>query len=165
MGVNKMDAEHCGATLVYGYNTPSEMSMVEDDITHLHGIASKAKKKLYVIGGVHGYDPSGVPTGQTAVEKLDEGAALDEGEADVVVLGGRKVSSFALQDQAVKRLNRSINFTYKSIGKWTTNGSDVKPDKLVELVQTIKRLDESGDWYVLLTWCFSRTWAMSTGIK
>ncbi len=160
-----MNAVLCGSTLVYGYNTPSEMAMVEEDITHLHGIASKAKKKLYVFGGVHGYDPSGVPTGQTAVEKLDEGAALDASEADVVVLRGKKVSSFALQDLAVKRLNRSVNFTYQSIGKWTTNGSDVKPEKLVELVQTIKRLNESGDWYVLLTWCFSRTWAMASGIN
>ena len=160
-----MHALACGSTLVYGYDTPSEMSMVEEDVTHLHGIASKARKKLYLIGGVHGYDPTGIPVGQRTVEKLDEGAALDVGEADVVQLGGKKISSFALQDQAVKRLNRSINFTYLSIGKWTTNGSDVKPEKLVELVETIKRLNSSGDWYVLLTWCFSRTWAMASGIK
>lgn len=56
-----------------------------------------------------------------------------------------------------------INFVYWNIAKFTTNGSDVSADKQKEIAAKIKDYLDGG-YYVLLSWCWSRTWAEKMGL-
>lgn len=146
-GNQTASALHASATKknphLYGYTTYTSQDENDPDIKDLFSQAAKDKaSKLVVLGGLHGYENTGEPTGQSRSEK--------------------KACSFSLGDQANKRFS-GINFTYANLAKYTTAGSDVTPDKQKEIAKTIKGYLDGG-WYVLLSWCWSRTWAESMGL-
>lgn len=141
---------------VYGYDAATDKQEVEHDARLLFKQAVP-KRKLILIGGTHGYDPSGIPVRQTQAERT--GNAV--GAADAVVVAGTAVSSFALEDHDIRSMNRTINFTYKNIAKLCGSNGEIDPTKTNALVQSIRNYDFSGDWLILLTWCFSVNWARS----
>jgi hypothetical protein len=145
---------------LYAYNNETDQDENKLDATELFRLATKSRptKKLLIMGGLHGLDPSGVPSGQEPDERDDVRA----GEMSVSV-GGSKVTTFALNDIDMKRFT-GINFTYKNLGKYTTKGSDMTAEKQAEIVKLLKQYHASGDYYILLAWCFSRTWALANGL-
>lgn len=145
---------------VFGYDDETDQTENNADVKDLYRQAttSKPPKKLFVLGGLHGLDPSGVPSGQEPNEKT----TIDPGEA-TVTLGGVKVTTFALNDIAMKK-ETGINFVYKNIGIYATKGSDVTPQKQKEILDLIKQYRDSGNYIVLMSWCFSRTWGNSNNL-
>ncbi len=124
---------------LYGYDRETYQDENNEDIKNLYSITAKDKaSKLLVIGGLHGYENTGEPTGQEASEK--------------------KVCSFSMGDQDNKSVGTGINFVYKNIAKYTTDGSDVTKEKQKEIATLIERY-LNGGYYVLLSWCYSRVWA------
>jgi hypothetical protein len=145
---------------LYGYNNITDQNENKADATDLYKLATKSRptRKLLLMGGLHGLDPTGVPSGQEPAEKT----ALYAGSLDVAV-GGSKVTTFALNDIEMKRFT-GINFTYKNLGKYTTRGSDMTAEKQAEVIELLKQYHTSNSYYILLCWCFSRTWALANGL-
>ncbi len=127
---------------LFGYDAPTRISEVDPDIKELYKMASP--KKLWVLGGLHGHENTGRPTGQYNSEESSG-------------------SSFSFEDRMVKGVGSGINFTYKNPGKYTTDGSDVSRDKLDEIVGLVTDLIGNGH-YVLLPFCWSRVWIQSEGL-
>ncbi len=125
---------------LYAYKKSTDQAENNSDMKELYSIAAKDKgAKLVVFGGLHGYDPSGEPTGQTLSEKKD-------------------ICNFSMEDRDAKSVGKGINFIYCNIAKYTTDGSDVTKEKQKEIATLIKGY-LNGGYYVLLSWCFSYTWA------
>jgi hypothetical protein len=136
---------------IFGYTVASDDDMYINDLKELYSRATKNRptKKLVVFGGLHGYGPggksySGEPVGQDKSEKSDWSIKNDE--------------------YAKKGVGSSINFTYKNVAKYTTNGSDVSPEKQAELIQLAKDYADSGDWIVMFAWCYSAEWLNREGL-
>lgn len=126
---------------VYGYNHATNQNENDNDIKELYSMVtkdSKSVRKLVVVGGLHGYNPTGEPTGQSNQEK--------------------NVCSFSMGDQKNKSAGQGIDFIYKNIARYTTDGSDVTDEKQDEIAKLIKDYADAG-YYVLLAWCYSDTWA------
>jgi hypothetical protein len=129
---------------LYGYTQSTDQNENDPDIHELFTAAAKDKqKKLLVVGGLHGQVDTGIPTGQSASEKA--------------------VCSFKQGDTANKGAFSSINFTYMNLAKYTTDGSAVTAAKQHEIATAIKGYLDGG-YYVLLSWCFSHTWAVAEGL-
>jgi hypothetical protein len=142
------DALHASSTAkhphLYAYAASTDQDENDPDIAELYKAAAKDKaKKLVVVGGLHGYDPTGEPVGQTNKQK--------------------KACSFSLGDAKNKGPGTGMNFIYMNIAKYTTNGSDVTTAKQQEIAKTIESYLKN-DNYVLLSWCFSRVWAINMGL-
>lgn len=142
---------------VYGYDAVTDKGEVEQDAIMLYKRAVP-KRRLYMIGGTHGYEPSGVPVRQTQAEKRN---SANKYEGDTATIGGRTITSFALEDHDIRRFNNSMKFTYKNIAKLCGSDGEINAIKTADLIQTIRKMDYSGDWLILLTWCFSVNWARS----
>lgn len=145
---------------LYGYDNETDQDENKADVKELYKLATRSRppKKLILFGGLHGLDPSGVPSGQEPHEKVN----IVPGD-EVVTVGGSKVTSFALDDVAMKR-NSGINFVYFNLGKYTTKGSDMTDEKQTEVIKQIKIYHASNNYYILMAWCFSRTWALANGL-
>jgi len=157
-----MIAQFCPKHMyLYGYDVSTGISKVKPDTEELYKLATKSRptRKLVLIGGLHGLAPSGVPSGQEPDEKTPRYPS-----DTVVQVGSTQVTSFALDDVAMKRSLPSVNFVYKNISKYTTKGSDMTAEKQAEVVELIKQYHASNTYYILLTWCFSRTWALANGL-
>jgi hypothetical protein len=130
---------------VFGYDAETDQDENNADVKELYHDAthSKPTKKLVVMGGLHGLDQTGVPSGQDPAEKA--------------------VTSFALDDVKMKK-DTAINFTYKNLAKYTTKGSDMTPQRQKEVIELIKQYRDSGTYVVLLSWCFSGIWANANGL-
>lgn len=130
---------------LFGYTTATNQTENDADSAELFKTAARDHaKKLVVFGGLHGYDPSGAPTGQSVTEK--------------------GVCSFSMGDRKSKGVGTGVNFIYENIAKFTTAGSDVTAEKQQEIATKVKRYLDSGNYYVLVSWCFSRVWLMSSGL-
>lgn len=136
---------------IFGYKTESTDKMYVEDVTELYSIASKSRptKKLIVFGGLHGYGPgtapySGEPVGQDNPEKTNW--------------------SIKNEEYAKKGVGTGINFTYKNVAIYTTDGSEVIEEKQNELIKLAKDYADSGDWIVLIAWCFSVKWLNRKGL-
>jgi|GEM_PF-4481499 len=131
---------------IFGYNVASDDDMYINDVKELYRMASKSRptKKLVIFGGLHGYENSGEPVGQDNAEKADW--------------------SIKGEEYTKKGVGTGINFTYKNVAKYTTNGSDVTPVKQAALIKLAKDYAESGDWIVLVAWCYSVNWLNKHGL-
>lgn len=130
---------------LYGYTQATDQDENDSDVADLYQAAAKdGAKRLVVFGGLHGYDPSGEPTGQTNAEK--------------------SVCSFSMDDRMAKGVGKGVNFIYENVAKLTTNGSDVSEDNQKKLIQKIRSYLESDSYYVLVSWCYSRNWLVANGL-
>lgn len=136
---------------IFGYDVESTDAMYVSDVNELYKIATKSRptKKLVIFGGLHGYGPAtaeyaGEPVGQDNAEK----------------------TQWSIKDEeyAKKGIGSSINFTYKNVAKYTTDGSEVSKEKQDEIIQLAKNYADSGDWIVLIAWCFSVKWLNRNGL-
>jgi hypothetical protein len=138
----------CSATpkhpKLYGYVKCVHQAENDADIKAIFQLAAKDKgSKLVVFGGLHGYHPTGAPTGQAPAEK--------------------KACSFALGDLDNKRHQATMNFIYDNIAKYTTKGSDVTEPKQRDIAKLAADYLKTGH-YVLFAWCHSKTWAEHMGL-
>lgn len=140
---------------VYGFDAVTDQGEVAESAARIYR-AVVPKKRLMLIGGTHGYDPTGIPVRQTAAERL-----APSHDVNSATVGGVTVSSFALEDHAIARLMTEVKFTYKNIAKLCGTDGEINAIKTNQLVMDIRRMDHSGDWAILLTWCFSVIWARS----
>lgn len=145
---------------VFGYDVETDQDENKSDVKELYhrATSSKPTRKLVVFGGLHGLDPTGVPSGQEPDEKQDIRA-----DDAVVTVNNVRVTTFALDDIAMKKAT-ALNFIYKNLGQYTTAGSDMSPQKQAEIVTLIKGYSNSGNYLILLAWCFSSVWARNNGL-
>lgn len=130
---------------LYGYTASTDQTENDADAKRIYGIATKDKaSKLVIFGGLHGYEHTGIPTAQSPSEK--------------------GVCSFSMGDRISKSPGTGLNFTYENVAKLTSPGMDVSEENQREIVEKIKRYLDSGNYYVLLSWCYSRVWAVSLGL-
>ncbi len=110
---------------------------------------------------------TGVPCGMQELEKHDLIApnGLEWANLNIVNVGGQKISSFATKDTAIKGMHgEGINFIYKNIAKYSTDGSALTDEKQAEIFKIIKDYCNSNTYIVLLAWCFSGAWATTIGL-
>lgn len=130
---------------LYGYTASTDQTENDADASRIYSIATKDKaSKLVIFGGLHGYENTGIPTAQSATEK--------------------GVCSFSMGDRISKSPGKGLNFTYENVAKLTSPGMDVSEKNQREIAEKIKRYLDSGNYYVLLSWCYSRAWAISSGL-
>ena len=152
---------------LYAYDLDTDIAENKADLQVLYSLATKSRpsKKVALFGGVHGANPSGVPAGQRAVEKPADASnpSYWQGSA-VVAVGGVSVTSFALDEAAIKSNFKGLNFVYTSLGKYTSPGQQLSAEKQEDVLKLIKGYHDSNNYYVLLCWCYSRTWAVANGL-
>jgi len=130
-------------SILYAYLDETDQNENDADIKDLYSLATKSRptKKLVVFGGIHGYNHTGIPVGQENTE----------------------ASKFSTGDQLNKRFT-GINFVYENLAKYSTNGSDVSEENLARIIEQVRNYVNSGDYYVLLAWCFSHVWIENNGL-
>lgn len=164
-----MIAADCpNSAVVFAYDAPTDNGKTRSDGKEAYELATKSRptKKLVIVGGLHGMNASGVPCGMSQLEKHDLIApnGLEWANLNIVNVGGVKISSFATKDTAIKGMQGEINFIYKNIGRYATDGSTMTPERQAEVLEIIKGYRDSKNYIVLLAWCYSRAWAISNGL-
>ena len=134
------------------------------DVRDLFRLAARLRptRKLVVMGGLHGYDPTGIPTAQRPAEKVVAPGAVLHQTQNVVNVAGRQICTFATSDLNMKSTGTGVDFIYKNIAKYAPANFDVPVHKQAEVIKLIKGY--AVHHVILLSWCFSQVWAVANGL-